>query len=183
MRIEPHKIESLFKTHYRALVAYTRKFIQDEAVAADLVQDVFMKLWQSRDDIEVINARAYLFRAVRNASLNHLQHVQVTRNYCDEMKHWLRMEEIRFFESDEISLLEQEQYDRVIKIIDTLPEVYKDVIILRMRNMKVKDIARQQNLSVRTVETHMYRGMKMIRQRMSGLMGATLYILFIVFNE
>ena len=64
-------VEQLFRQYYKVLRVYAFRFVNDWDIAEDVVQDVFVALWNKRTDIEFDGAvKAYLFKAVYNKSLN-----------------------------------------------------------------------------------------------------------------
>lgn len=74
-------VEQLFRQYYKVLRVYAFRFVNDWDVAEDIVQDVFVALWNKRTDIEFDGAvKAYLFKAVYNKSLNFL----TSKKYTEE---------------------------------------------------------------------------------------------------
>ena len=66
--------EHLFQENYKNLVLYAKKFVMDTEIARDLVQDIFIYLWEKRQKLTINKSlSSYLFRAVRNACINHLK--------------------------------------------------------------------------------------------------------------
>ena len=67
-------VEELFKENHRYLFSVAFNFIKDKEAARDIVQDVFLKLWKRRSQIDFKKGiRSYLFKAISNASLNYLE--------------------------------------------------------------------------------------------------------------
>ena len=74
-------VEQLFRQYYKVLRVYAFRFVNDWDIAEDVVQDVFVALWNKRTDIEFDGAvKAYLFKAVYNKSLNILS----SKKYTEE---------------------------------------------------------------------------------------------------
>ncbi len=68
------QFENLYKQHYQALVNFAMNMVNDNNAAKDIVQEVFIRLWNRREEIEFgPYIKSYLFKAVTNTSLNHLQ--------------------------------------------------------------------------------------------------------------
>lgn len=67
--------DSLYKEYYLLLVNYAHKFVKDGATSEDLVQDLFIEVWNKKDDLdmEAISIKFYLFRAIKNRIINHIQ--------------------------------------------------------------------------------------------------------------
>ena len=74
--------EKIFRDSYKLLKAYAFRFVNDLATAENMVQDVFLKLWQNRHNLVITTSLVhYLFRSVRNHSLNHLEKTRVRTGY------------------------------------------------------------------------------------------------------
>ncbi len=74
--------EQLFHENYKNLVLYAKKFVMDTEIARDLVQDIFIYLWEKRQKLTINKSlSSYLFRAVRNASINHLKRESNKENF------------------------------------------------------------------------------------------------------
>ena len=74
--------EELFRTHYSNLCAYAKKYVEELDTAEEIVQEVFVKLWEHRETVEInSNYRSYLFRAVHNACLNLIRHIHIREEY------------------------------------------------------------------------------------------------------
>lgn len=153
--------ERLFKHSYRPLTAYAFRFVRDLPTAENIVQDVFLKLWQNRGTLTVTTSlEHYLFRAVRNHCLNFLDKAKVRSAY-------LRMqagreelnEDYRGF-YPEIGLLEI-----IEKEICALPEKRQEIFRLaREEGLKYREIADQLKISVKTVEAQMSLALKQLRE-------------------
>jgi RNA polymerase sigma-70 factor (ECF subfamily) len=74
--------EQVFKSHFRNLHAYAFTILKDEAVAEEMVQNVFYKIWEKTEQLNITGSvSAYLYRAVHNESLNYLKHLKVRSVY------------------------------------------------------------------------------------------------------
>ena len=153
--------ERLFKHSYRPLTAYAFRFVRDLPTAENIVQDVFLKLWQNRRDMNITTSLDhYLFRAVRNHSLNFLDKARVRSAY-------LRLQVERDENNEdykgyypEIGLLEI-----IEKAISALPEKRQEIFRLaREEGLKYREIADQLNISVKTVEAQMSLALKQLRE-------------------
>jgi len=152
--------EMLFRALFRPLTAYAFRIVRDLPAAENIVQDVYLKLWQNRHEVVITTSlEHYMFRSVRNHSLNYLDKVRVRSDY-------LRTEMERERENDdyqayfpEIGLL-----NKIEKAIGALPE--KRQVIFRMareEGLKYREIAERLNLSIKTVEAQMTLALKQLR--------------------
>lgn len=152
------------------LFVYAHKFVRDEGIALDLVQDVFTAIWEKKrlvPDEEYL--KAFLFHALRNGCLNHLKHQAVIQKHKEGQLSALALTELEYYKSGEQSLIEQEDLDKVYKAIGTLSAVHREVIELsRFEGLKNKEIAERLNIPLRTVETRLFRALSALRARLPG---------------
>ena len=121
--------EELFNTHYSNLCAYANNFLKDVDASEEVVQEVLFKLWTNKDSIIITTSiQSYLFRAVRNASLNVLKHINIREDY--KLHHEYEMQEEQSSE-DEMIVSELEQ--KIREAIDQLPLERKKVFIMSSR--------------------------------------------------
>ena len=154
----------IYRKYATLMQAFASKFI-DRITAEDMVQDVFMRIWVSRETSPINESlQAYLFRAVRNRCINHLEHLKVKASYEAQAVIDLQIREAGFFQSPEHLLIQQEQLEQVRREIDKLPEKSRRVFLMAYDDdMKAADIAEKLQLSVRTVETQIYKALKTLR--------------------
>ena len=155
--------EELFNTHYSNLCAYANNFLKDVDASEEVVQEVLFKLWTNRESIIITSSiQSYLFRAVRNASLNVLKHVNIREDY--KVQHeYERDDEL----SSEDEMIVSELDQKIRAAIDQLPIERKKVFILsRYDGLKYKEIADKLNISVSTVENQMVKALKFLREEL-----------------
>jgi RNA polymerase sigma-70 factor, ECF subfamily len=170
-----HAFERLFRKFYRPLTAYAFRFVRDLPTAENMVQDVFLKLWQYRSEITInTSLERYLFRSVRNHSLNQLDKAKVRSEY-------LRLHTMPDTENEdycayypEIGLL-----NKIETAIGALPE--KRQVIFRMareEGLKYREIAEKLDLSIKTVETQMTMALKQLREALKEFHPNVLFFMF-----
>ena len=155
--------EKLFNDHYSNLCAYANNFLKDVDAAEEVVQEVLFKLWTNRESV-VINTsvQSYLFKAVRNASLNVIKHVNIREDYKAQNEYEM---DNSLSSEDEMIVTELEQKIRIA--IDQLPIERKKIFILsRYEGLKYKEIADKLNISVSTVENQMVNALKFLRSEL-----------------
>ena len=164
----------IFHYYYSGLVVFAQKYIPDSDVAKDIVQALFVKLWTNREKL-VINSslKSYLFSSVRNRCIDYLRH-EATKGKV-EKKLIERLSEI----SDERNLLvESELRDKINTAMGKLPPVCREVFYLnRFEGLKPAEIAEKKEISVRTVETHIGKALKILRVELAGYLPSSLIAL------
>ena len=82
IKLDEQEFHNIFKEYYAALCSFAFQYMEDADMSADIVQDVFAKLWQIRDDFFYLHqVKAFLYTAVRNHALNELEHSKVAHEY------------------------------------------------------------------------------------------------------
>ena len=154
----------IYRKYTPVMQAFAAKFT-DVSTAQDLVQDVFMRVWVNRERSPIhSDMQSYLFHAVRNRCINHLEHLKVRASYETREIIDLQIREVEFFQSPEQLLIRQEQIDRVRAEIDKLPGKTREAFKMAyLENRKAAEIAEEMHVSVRTVETQIYKALKTLR--------------------
>lgn len=155
--------EILFNTYYNNLCAYANNFLKDVDAAEEVAQEVLFKVWTNRDSIVFTNSvQSYLFRAVRNASLNLLKHINIREDYKSQNEY-----EMEPSLSSEDEMIVSELDVKIREAIDKLPMERKRVFIMsRYDGLKYAEIAQKLNISVSTVENQMVKALKFLREEL-----------------
>lgn len=156
--------EMLFRTYYQPLCNYAYTFVQDKDEAEEIVQSTFMSLWEKKQTLEIRTAvRPYLYAMVRNACLNVLKHEKVKKEHVEVQ---LAIGE-RSTESVARTVMASELETRIAEAMDALPEQCRLVFKLsRFEELKYAEIADQLNISVKTVENHMGKALRIMREQL-----------------
>lgn len=154
-------VELLYKRWASILKNYANYFLDDSETSSSIVNDIFIKLW-SRDH-EIENAKAYLFRSVKNASLNHLtSQRKKTVSYLDTYELTTLSD---LYQENEILAEESKQLVYLKQLISKLPA--KRQLVFRMHRIEAfnyNEIAELLQISPRTVEDHLAKSMKFIHE-------------------
>ena len=165
--------DRLFNQFYPRLTAYACLFLED-GVAKDVVQDLFLYLWEKSDSLEIhTSLDAYLFKAVYQRCLNHLKQLK-TRSYHHKLieDHLLEFA-AQFFDpekNESIRRLYMQKLAADIKAaIDSLPDKCREVFMLSyLHDLKNKEISEVLGVSVSTVENHVYNALKVLRKKLAN---------------
>jgi RNA polymerase sigma-70 factor (ECF subfamily) len=157
----------LYKKFYKALVYYAMQQIESSEVAEDIVQEVFINIWEK--DLCFQNEKAlnvYLYNSIRNAIINYIRHKEVEVNY---IKQSIQAEQSASkAEEDDIDyIFEDDVYKQLFDMIDHLPERAREVLLLYMKGKKNKEIAEALNISLETVKTHKKRAISFLKKHLS----------------
>ncbi len=158
----------LFDSYYRPLHAYACKFVFEDA-AHDIVQDLFSSVWQKRDSLVIKSSlHNYLFTGVRNNCLQWLDKQKVRNKYKQDKCIELALDEVNCFKSQTIqSLLEIELEEKIEEAITKLPMQCQKVFRMsRIKKMKNDDIAQELDISPKTVEKHLTKALRHMREEL-----------------
>ena len=164
--------EQLYKRYYPRLAAYASLFLKNDE-AHDVVQDVFLNLLEKNyEKLDESTLNAYLYKAVQNKCVDVIRHNAVKDQYASAAgKKLLQMESEYFYTSRneiEDALLSRELRERIHAAVETLPPKGKEVFKFYFEHQKsAKEIASIMEISHRTVESHIYNCIKVLRQKLA----------------
>lgn len=159
----------IFDKYYITLCMFANQYVEDDALAADIVQECFVKLWQLRDDfIYVHQIKSFLYTSVRNKSLNELEHTKVMNEYAQKV---MEMGKDSFFQDKVIA---EESYRILVDAIDKLPPQMKNIMRLALEGKTNPEIAEALNISGETVHSQK----KIAYRKLRGYLKDYYYLLF-----
>lgn len=146
---------------YQALVMYAMNYISDQAMAEDIVQDVFSSIWENKTEFSSIpSLRVYLYNAVRNHVLDWQRKKKVEERY-------VRLQPPTNDIDIENSYVKEEVYNQLFAAIDRLPKRQREVLLHTMERRKVKEIAELMDISVNSVKTQKQRAIETLRKTLT----------------
>jgi len=156
--------KALYKKEAPAMVAFAARFT-DLAAGEDIVQDIFLKIWEKRSFMFLKEGiHTYLFHAVRHACLDYLKHLDVRADYEAAVRLKLQIEELYYNNDPDFIAETDERMSAVYCEIDKLPSRCREIFVMSyLEERKADEIAKLLNISKRTVESQLYKGLKMIR--------------------
>ncbi|MEY8593625.1 RNA polymerase sigma-70 factor [Butyricimonas hominis] len=162
----------LYDRYVVALRYFAAKYVTDEDVIEDVVQDAFVALWEKRMEFRVENAvKAYLYKAVRHDCLNLLRHRQVENKYAERM-----IREGDDSESFLDQILESEIFQALLSVFDELSPACKEVYQMSLDGNSHEEIARKLNISVNTVKKHKNNANHYMKERLKNVLSILLWI-------
>ena len=150
----------LFDTYYEKLYLFAEKYIYDSDKAHDIVQDVFLKIWENAERLELTSSiQHYLFASVRNGCLNYLKSLQIEdRNIRKYMEAYIESQNVDMVDDEELLA-------RIRQVLDELPEKCREVCLLRfVEGYKYAEIAARLDMNENTVKAQLHRGMERLKQ-------------------
>ncbi|AWW32886.1 RNA polymerase sigma-70 factor [Echinicola strongylocentroti] len=151
--------DELFNRHWETLYLKSFSLLRDPATSEDIVQDVFLKIWQNRDTIQINHFNSYLQTSARNGAFKILAKQKLETRHLNTISTL----ELLYHAEDEMDAKELES--QVLDSLEHLPERCREIFILsRFNNMSNSEIAKKLMLSNRTVENQLYRAIKHLRE-------------------
>jgi len=154
----------IFRSYYQPLCRYAYSFLEDKEEAEEVVQSAFITIWEKRKSMDIqTSLKSYLYRMVRNACLNVIKHEKIKQQH---VTHELAVTETTY-ESVTQKVYATELELKISEAMKTLPEQCRLVFQLsRFEELKYQEIADQLQISVKTVENHMGKALKIMREQL-----------------
>lgn len=169
--------EEVFNTYYQLLCNYACSMLNDIDEAEEVVQNMFFNIWAKRESLQVnTSIKSYIYRATHNDCLNKIKHGKVRTVYAQDYKSTMN-----HHQHDSAEVLQAKELGLTInRAIDTLPEQCRQVFQLsRFENLKYQEIADRMRISVKTVENHMGKALKILRHELKDYLHLVLYLFLI----
>lgn len=167
--------ESIYITYYPRLKRFAREFVICDDDAENIVQDVFLELWQKQSALNFpVNMAAILISSVRNRCIDFLRHkivvnkanarIQTEYEYAFRLK----LQTLEIFENDKFQDINLEKI--ITDAINLLPEKCREIFIKsKIEKKKQKEIAEEMNISINTIESQIAIAYKKLRQELSHI--------------
>jgi RNA polymerase sigma-70 factor (ECF subfamily) len=158
-------LKKIFDTYYEALVSYGCRFLSLKDECEDLVQDIFVDLWEKNLTFpDEISLKVYLYKATRNKCFNFIKHTKVKDKYAAN--------NIQLLEDDGLFLeqiLEEEIVRQLHQAIELLPDRKKEIIKLSLIGQKNTEIAETLGIKLQTVKTLKSQAYTILRNQFKDL--------------
>jgi RNA polymerase sigma-70 factor (ECF subfamily) len=156
--------EELFRKWYAPLCKMIFRILKDKDHTEDIVQEVFIKLWEKREDLSIdISLKSYLYRAAINAAYNYLEK---NKRYPKLSIEELTIEIVSPSQAEN-DIHAKELETKINNTLASLPEGCREVFILsRQEGLSYKEIAETLAISIKTVENQMGKALRIFREKL-----------------
>lgn len=164
----------IYERYHKLLYVLAYKYLKSSYASEDAVQQVFLKLWESRSLLMVnVNVRNYLYTMMKNHVLN-----EIRNNNSAVEKNYEMMQSSPTYEDELLARLEQkDMLSYFYEAIERLPQQKRQVCLYKLKeNLSNQEIARKMNISVPTVKTHYAQAIKILRTLSERLFLFLLYL-------
>lgn len=161
---EERAFHELFMKFRSYLVLFAMRRVGQQEVAEDIVQEVFITVWESKKRYNSYHGfKAYLYDLVQNRCLNYLKHKRVENKYLS-----LAVREAEE-DRDAYNLMQEEVYRELYIAIRELPDKCRSVFELHLAGKKNEEIAEALGISVLTVKSHKQNALHYLKKHMRNL--------------
>lgn len=163
--------KELFQRFYLPLCSFAYRYVKNDHITDDFVQDAFFNVWEKRKDFFLVSAiKSYLYLNVRNACLNWLKHQQVQYRNESELA-------LSFYNNEEQEqMLEEDIHARIYDAIKDLSPQTRKIVLMTMEGLSNPEIASRLNISSNTVKTTKLRAYRILRKKLKDIQ----WILFLL---
>lgn len=167
--------EYFFRRYWESLFAAALQRLQSEDLAKDVLQELFVELWEKRETLNIhSNVSGYLFTALKHRIINKIKAEATREKYEKMVTHFYEINDFATEHQFSRNYIREEMDKRVEQLPDRCQEVFE---LSRIEQLSHKEIGEQLNISPKTVENHIGRALKVLRPYLkrviSVLMGLT----------
>jgi RNA polymerase sigma-70 factor (ECF subfamily) len=169
----------LYKKYSKRVYKFVFSIIKSREETENLIQDVFLNLWKNRNKVKKDSyVKTYIFTIAYNSAISIIRKKKREDEFVEYLKSLQEVNEMPV----NVELEYNELTVKLDEIIKELPQHQKEVYLLhRVEGLKYKEIAERLHISVNTVETHMSRALKTIREKLGdySLIAILFWCLFV----
>ena len=156
--------KEIFKQYYLPVRSFAWRFVKDNDIAEDIVQDAFLQVWEKRLSFNVFaEIRSYLYTSTRNACLDYLKHENVRQ------KHETHILASTSHAEEQEYILEEEVDSLIYNAIGTLSRQAQKIVIMTMDGNSNLEIAQKLNITVNTVKSTKLKAYQVLRKRLRNV--------------
>lgn len=158
----------IFSAYYKDLVLFSFSIIKDMANSEEIAQDIFVKLWQDQEKLEIkISLKSLLLKQTQNRCIDWLRHKKTINKHTEYL-----VNELQIFDNDcDSYLLWSELNASVESAMSRMPENLKKAFEMhRNEGLRYKEIADSLSVSLRTVEFRMSKALEFLRYELKDFL-------------
>lgn len=161
------RFEQQVRDHQDQVYGFACSLLGDEVTAQDVTQDVFIKLWEHREDVDPDRVLPWLMRVTRNACIDQHRRRQTRQKTMTVDTEGLSHAESRRPLPDTTAEINDFEA-HLDEALDNVDEPYRSVVVLReLQELKYKEIAEALDMPLNTVKVYLHRGRKKLRTQLT----------------
>ncbi|KGL59019.1 RNA polymerase sigma-70 factor [Polaribacter sp. Hel1_85] len=165
----------LYNNYWKVLYISAYNLLKDKEVCEEIIQDVFIDIWNKRKELEIkVSLKSYLYACVRYKVFSQFRTNKITRvELLEELDKRLQ------YTTPETKMMHQELKQHINIVVESLPEKCKRVYKLsRNEQLSHKEIADQLGISTKTVENHITNALRVLRASLGEALFIALFLNF-----
>lgn len=149
----------IYNRYWNILYAYAFRIYTEEKICEDIIQEVFIRLWEKAKTTDIINIEGYLFKAIKNKIATHIRDLKFTTSHTQVLQ--------SIANDTSENYLEYKEFEKnVLLEIEKLTPKCKQVFTLsRFEQLSNPEISEKLSISIRTVEKHISDALKELKTR------------------
>jgi RNA polymerase sigma-70 factor (family 1) len=153
--------EVIFNRYWKRLYSYSYTIYREEEICEDIVQEIFISLWNNAENATILNLEAYLFRAVKYKIANHIRSLKFTKEHLDILDGIATTDK-------SINDIEYVEFEKgIMQHVERLSPKCREVFTLsRFEHLSNSEIAARLGLSKLTVEKHISNALKELKNHL-----------------
>ncbi|WP_144043756.1 RNA polymerase sigma-70 factor [Sphingobacterium cellulitidis] len=168
MEATRHDFTLLYHKFHQRSYLFAKSLVQRDEVAEDIATESLIILWEKMRTEEIQSVQSFLFKIIKNKSLDYLKHIKVRKKVMDEIDDWSEHEiDFRLSMTSSINddlILSKEIREIAIETLEKLPSKTREVFMLsRQEQLKGNEIAEKMEMSLKGVEYHISKAIKALR--------------------
>ncbi|WP_343692920.1 RNA polymerase sigma-70 factor [Chitinophaga sp.] len=166
--------QEIYERYWQVLFRFSRKMLQDETIAKDVVQEVFTTLWTKRTTLNIsAPLAAYLYTLTRNRILDLVKRSKVENKYLESLRDFIQLNHT----TPDRLYIQKELYDQIEHEIQHLPEKMRIVFEMsRKQHKSNQEIADELLISKKTVKNQLSNALKLLKNKLGD--SFNIYLLF-----
>lgn len=158
----------IYQSYYKRSYLFAKSYVHDDLAAEDIASEALIKLWEKLKEGEIVYIEPLLLTILKNKALDYLKHLEVERQAFEKMADWerqelgIRMTSLSSCNPDEVF---SGEINRIVsETLQNLSEQTRTIFTMsRYENRSNKEIALQMDISVKAVEYHISKALKVLR--------------------
>lgn len=173
----------IYDVYFPKLLRFTQTYLISEDESENIVQEIFIYLWEHRDIIETLqNLNAYLFTLAKNCCIDYFRKEMVrdirkgSLSEIENRELQLKLYSLEAFDNDRLSDADIEEI--LNNAINRLPERCREIFIMsRLQNLRYKEIAIRLNVSPNTVENQIAIALRKLKEELKDYFPLFVFII------
>lgn len=176
------EFEQIFRENYPRLLFHVNRIVSQSDDAEDIVGDVFFEIWNRRHELNIDRdgLKAYLYRSVSNRALNSLRRrgtAETSISLLTKLNE-IRLDHLTSNYDPDTDVRRMEIRQAIEQAIESLPEKCRQAFTLSyIQDLKNQDIADIMNVSPRTIDAHIYRALRVLREKLKYILPLAFFTL------